>query len=150
MNQEFDNNVLDLVKQKGFYRHEYVSNFGKVKKELPSKENICSSLTDTKITDKEYEHVTNVWKIFEIKGMKDCHDFYLRCHILLLADVFEKIRNNSLKSYSLYPSHNLSTPGPSWDAMLKMTNIRLEHIPDPDMYIFFEKVKRGGNFLYFY
>ena len=52
MNQEFDNNVLDLVKQKGFYRHEYVSNFGKVKKELPSKENICSSLTDTKITDK--------------------------------------------------------------------------------------------------
>ena len=27
--------------------------------------------------------------------------------------------------------------------MLKMTKIELKHIPDPDMYIFFEKVTRG-------
>ena len=29
--------------------------------------------------------------------------------------------------------------------MLKMTNIALELIPDPDVYIFFEKGTRGGN-----
>ena len=29
--------------------------------------------------------------------------------------------------------------------MLKMAKIELELIPDPDMYIFFEKVVRGGN-----
>ena len=28
--------------------------------------------------------------------------------------------------------------------MLKMTKIELELIPDPDMYIFFEKVTKGG------
>ena len=28
--------------------------------------------------------------------------------------------------------------------MLKITKIELEVIPDPDMYIFFEKIKGGG------
>ena len=32
----------------------------------------------------------------------------------------------------------------SWDAMLNMTKVELELIPDPDMYIFFEKGTRGG------
>ena len=31
----------------------------------------------------------------------------------------------------------------SWDAMLKMAKIELELIPDPDVYIFFEKGTRG-------
>ena len=31
----------------------------------------------------------------------------------------------------------------SWDAMLKMAEIELELIPDPDVYIFFEKGTRG-------
>ena len=53
--------------------------------------------------------------------MEDYHNFYLKCDILLLADVFEKFRNKSLKSYGLCPSHYFSTPGLSWDAMLKMT-----------------------------
>ena len=37
----------------------------------------------------------------------------------------------------------MSATGFSWDAILKMTNIELELIPDPDMYIFFEKGIRG-------
>ena len=79
-----------------------------------------------------------------MKTMKDYHDLYLKCDVLLLADVFEKFRNNSLKNYGLCPSHYLSTTGLSWDAMLKMTKIELEFISDPDMHIFFEKGTRGG------
>ena len=62
----------------------------------------------------------------------------------MLADVFEKFRNNSLKNYGLCPSHYLSAPGLSWDPMLKMTQIEPELIPDPEMFIFFEKGTRGG------
>ena len=40
--------------------------------------------------------------------------------------MFEKFRNNSLRNYGLCPSHYLSAPGLSWDAMLKMTKIELE------------------------
>ena len=32
----------------------------------------------------------------------------------------------------------------SWDAILNMTKMELELIPDPYMYIFFEKGTRGG------
>ena len=46
LSQDFDNNVLDLVKQKGFYPYEYMSDFEKFKEELPSKEKFYSSLTD--------------------------------------------------------------------------------------------------------
>ena len=58
--------------------------------------------------------------------------------------VFEKFRNNSLKNYGLCPSHYFSAPGLSSDPMLKMTKIELELIPDPDMYMFFEKGTIGG------
>ena len=70
--------------------------------------------------------------------MKDYHDLYLKYEVLLLPDVFEKFRNSSLKSYELCPSHYLTGAGLSWVAMLKMTKIKLELIPDSYMCIFFE------------
>ena len=94
MCQEFDNNVLDLVKQKEFYPYEYMSNFEEFKEELPGKERFYSSLANRKISGKEYEHVLNVWKKSEMKTMKDYHDLYLKCDVLLLADVFEKFKSN--------------------------------------------------------
>ena len=74
-----------------------------------------------------------------MKTIKDYHDLYLKCDILLLAGVFEKIKNNSLKNNGLRPNHYLSAPSLRWDTMFKMTKIKLELIPDTDMYIFFEK-----------
>ena len=38
LSQEFDSEVLDLVKQKGFYPYEDISSFEKIKEKLPSKE----------------------------------------------------------------------------------------------------------------
>ena len=99
MNQEFNNNVLDLVKQKGFYPYKYISDFEKFKEQLPRKEMFCSFLTGKKIIDKEYEHVAKVSNIFEMKTTKDYYDLYLKCYVLLLTDVFEIFRNNSLKNY---------------------------------------------------
>ena len=62
LNQEFGNNLSGLIKQKGIYLCEFMSDFEKFKEELPGKERIYSSLTDRKICDKEYKHVLNVWK----------------------------------------------------------------------------------------
>ena len=45
--------------------------------------------------------------------------------------------------YRLCPSHYVSAPVLSWDAKLKVTKNELELIPDPEMYIFFEKGTRG-------
>ena len=84
------------------------------------------------------------WKQWEIVTTCFCHNLYLKCDVLLLADVSEKFRNNSLKIYGLCPSNYLSTPGLNWNAMFKMTKIDLELISDPNMCLFFEKGTRGG------
>ena len=41
--------------------------------------------------------------------------------------------------YELDLCHYFSSPGFSWDAMLKMTKIELDLISDIDMYVFIEK-----------
>ena len=59
LSQEFDNNVLDLVKQKGFYLYEFMSDFEEFKEKLLSKKKSYSLLTDRKVSDKEYQHTLN-------------------------------------------------------------------------------------------
>ena len=79
-----------------------------------------------------------------MKSMDDYHDHYFKKDVLLLANVFEKFINTCLKFYKLDPCHYFSFPGLNWDAMLKMTCVRLENILDTDMYSFSEKLLRGG------
>ena len=76
--------------------------------------------------------------------MGEYHDLYLRTDILLLADVFENFRTVCLENYKLDPCHYVSSPGLSWDAMLKYTRINLELITDVDMHQFIERGIRGG------
>ena len=49
-----------------------------------------------------------------------------------------------LSHYKLDPCHYITSPGLAWDAMLKMTNIRLDLISNVDMQLFIEKGMRGG------
>ena len=76
-----------------------MSDFEKFKEKLPSKEKFYSSLTDRKITEKEYEHVLNVWTKFEMKTVKDYQNLYLKCNNLklILTDMFENFRSNSIR-----------------------------------------------------
>ena len=76
--------------------------------------------------------------------MGDYHDHYLKKDVLLLADVFEKFIDTCLKFYKLDPCHRFSSPGLSWDAMLKMAGVELEKITDIDTYLLIEKRLRGG------
>ena len=76
--------------------------------------------------------------------MGEYHDLYLKIDVLLLCDVSEKCINVCLMNYGLDPCHYFSSPGLSWDAMLKMAGIELEKINDIDMYLFLEKGMRGG------
>ena len=57
LSQEFDNNVLYLVNQKGFYPYEYMSDFENFIEQLPSKEMFYNTLTGKKVSDEECEYV---------------------------------------------------------------------------------------------
>ena len=85
-----------------------------------------------------------IWDKFKMKNMGYYHDHYLKKDVLLLADVFEKFIDTCLKYYELDPCHYFSAQGLSLDAMLKMTDVKLEKISDIDQYLFIEKGTRGG------
>ena len=57
--------------------------------------------------------------------MEDYHDLHLKVDVLLLACVFETFRSKSINSFELDPAYYLSTPGYSWDAMLRFTDVNL-------------------------
>ena len=58
-----------------------MTDFKKFKEKLPGEEKFYSSSASK----------------FKMKTMKDYHDFYFNCYVLLLGDVFEKFRNKSFK-----------------------------------------------------
>ena len=68
----------------------------------------------------------------------------LNVDVLLLTDVFEEFRNVCLKNYSLDPAWYYTSPGLSWDALLKYSEVKLELLTDPDILLLFEKEIRGG------
>ena len=111
---------------------------------IPDKCKFFSSLKDKCISEKDYLKANNIWNMFKINTMDDYHDLYLKTDVLLLADVFEKFINTCLGYYGLDPCHYFSSPGLSWDAMLKMTEMELDLISDIDMHLFIQKGMRDG------
>ena len=79
-----------------------------------------------------------------MKNMGVYHNHYFKKVVLSLADVFKKFIGTCLKYYGLDPCHYFSSPGLSWDAMLKMTDIKFKKISVIGKYLFIEKVLRGG------
>ena len=143
--QEFKKEQFNLMKQKGIYPYDHMDSFDRFNEtKLPVQQEFYSILNNEHITDEDYQHAQNVWNTFKLQSMGDYHDLYLKSDILLLADVFENFRKTCLQYYKLDPCHYFTSPGLSWDAMLKMTNIKLELMTDIDMFQFIEKGMRGG------
>ena len=143
--EEFIGKKFDLMSQKGVYPYDFMDCLEKFNlTKLPTKEQFYSILNDKHITNDEYEYARKVGKIFAIKTMGRYHDLYLKGDVILLADVFKNFRKTCLLYYKLDPCHYFTSPGLSWDAMLKMTDIKLELMIDVDMFQFIEKGMRGG------
>ena len=136
---------IELIKQKGFYPYEFMDTVEKFNDtKLPPREAFYSKLSGKGISEKNYKHAWNVWNTFKMKTFKDYHKLYNETDALLLADVFENFRNLCLKIYGLDPVYYFTAPGLAWDACLKMTDINLELLSDPNMLLMFEKGIRGG------
>ena len=54
--------------------------------------------------------------------------------VYLLSDVYINFRKMCQQSYKLSCDNYLTAPALSWDAMLKMTKVKIELITDPDIY----------------
>ena len=143
--EAFEGEKLALMKEKGVYPYDYMDSEAKFSQtQLPQKGDFYSLLTNEEISESEYAHAQKVWETFGIENMGQYHDLYLKSDVLLLADIFENFREINLTNSGLDPAHYVSSPGLSWDAMLKMTNVKLDLISDIDTQNFIEKGMRGG------
>lgn len=134
-----------IMQRKGVFPYEYMDSQDKLKDIcLPSIEHFASQLTNSNITQSEYEYAKKVWTEKECQTMEDYHDLYLKTDVMTLADIFQTFRDNSIKIYGLDPCRYITTPSLAWDAMLKMTKVKLEKIMNMDLYEFIESGIRGG------
>ena len=139
-----DEEKRELLKRKGVFPYDWFDSIEKLNEEkLPEKKEFYSKLNVKDTSEEDYEHAKNVWKKFKIKNMREYHDLYLKTDVLLLTDVFENFRKVCKKYYNLDPAWYYTTPGLAWDAMLKMTQVELELLFDPQMYLMIENGKRG-------
>ena len=82
--------------------------------------------------------------LFCCENLSDYTELYCKSDVLLLADVFESFIDVWLEKYKLDSSHYITAPALSWDAMLKMKDVKLKLLTDSDMHLFFEEGTRGG------
>lgn len=137
--------MMKLLTRKGVFPYEYVGCWDKLEEtSLPSKENFYSTLSDSHISDCDYEHAKVVWETFHIKTLGEYSDLYLKTDVLLLAEVFENFRNICLDTYKLDPCQYLTTPSLSCSAMMKYTKVELELLIDYEMIQFIKSGIRGG------
>jgi hypothetical protein len=131
--------------EKGIYPYEYMDSFDRFKEtQLPPKEKFYSALNESGINDEDYAKAKHVWQTLNMQTMKDYHDFYLKCDVFLLSDVFDTFRNAMLTSHKLDPIHYITLPSFSWDAALKQSKIELELLTEYEMHCMVEKGIRGG------
>lgn len=141
----FDGEQRSMVKRKGVYPYEWLESLDKLNDvKLPPKQSFFSKLSGEGVSEEDYEHANSVWKTFGMKTMRDYHNLYNRSDVLLLADVFENFRKVCKNNYGLDPCWYYTAPGLSWDALLKITGIKLDLLSDPDMLLMFERGVRGG------
>ena len=145
------NKFVKLLR-KGVYPYEYAGTWERFSEiSLPSKKDFYSNLNMEDISDIDYRHANNVFKVFKLENLGDYHDLYVQSDTLLLADYYYYryyyliiFRDMYLKEYELDPAHFLSLPGLAWQACLKKTNIELELLTDYDMLLLVEEGIRGG------
>lgn len=74
-------------------------------------------------------------------------NLYLNVDVLLLSCVFENFKKESLNLFELDSAHYSSTPGYSWYATLRFTDVNLKLISNTDRYQFIDNAIRAGIFM---
>ena len=112
-------NKFILLLRKGVYPYEYMDSRERFDEILLPDKDFYSILNMEGITVVDYRHVQKVFKEFKMNDLGAYHDLYVQSNTLLLADVFENIRNKCIEICELDPAHFLSAPGLAWQTCLK-------------------------------
>lgn len=134
-----------LVLRKGVFPYDHCNSWERLDEtSLPPKQAFYNKLTDCGINEEDYVHSKKVWAAFKCTTLGEYSDIYLKTDVLLLADVFQNFRTVTMNTHKIDPAHYFTAPGMAWDAMLRLTGVKLELLQDYDMILMVERGIRGG------
>jgi hypothetical protein len=140
-----DNRLKYLIR-KGSFPYEFAKSLSDYSlPNLVPKEAFYNSITRTHITEEKYKLAKEIWNVFDMKCMRDYMEIYCMCDTLLLAEVFEAFRYESLNNFEIDPTHFISLPGFAYSAFLKVTGVSLDYISDPEIFDMLSSNLRGGH-----
>ena len=135
----------ELLMRKAALPYDYLTDRNTLREDkLPPIQAFHNKLNDTPLDERDYHRAQTIWEEFECKCLGDYLEIYVTLDMLLLAAVFENFRASTYKHFRLDPGHYVSAPSLSFDAMLRITRVKIDLLSDLDMYLFFCKGIRGG------
>jgi len=111
--------------------------------QLPPIEAFHDNLKDKTLKQEDYDRAQQTWSHFGIQDLQQYHDHYLLSDVLLLADVFQHFRRTVYEQHKLDCLYFITLPSLAWTTALKHTEVELDLITDPDMYLMIENNMRG-------
>lgn len=141
-----DKTKRELLLRKGVFPYEFATSIEALRdaKSMPAKEHFFNHLTDSGVTDVDYEHANRVFQEFSCSNRLDYTMLYMMLDTALLADVFIHFRETMHDKFQLDPCQYISLPGYAYDCMLKLTGIAIDYIRDPDLFLMLSQNIRGG------
>lgn len=135
----------DLLKMKNFYPYEYMDSYEKLNETcLPPISSFYSTLTNSQISEENYEHAQKVWRVFGCKTLLDFTLLYLKVDCMILCCCSEFFRKRFLKDFNLDPFQYTTLASLSFDAMLLYTNVEIALFTDHEMLHMLTSSMRGG------
>ena len=135
----------DAYFEKGCYPYEYIMDETKLDEtELLPKSAFYKRLVGKDLDDEQYERAKQLWTKRGMTTLSDWHHFYILLDVLLLADVFEAFRHMMIDACGLDCLHFTRLPSMTLQLALKVTDVELELITEPDIYLMIESAIRGG------
>jgi hypothetical protein len=148
MREEFSNiseENFQLLLAKGVFPYDYFDSWERLSEpQLPPQAEFFNRLRNCAPADEDYHRAQKVWREFHCSSFQDYMELYMKCDVLQLACIFEAFRNVCLQHYGLDPAYYVSSPNLAWDSMLKMTDVELDLISDPEMFKMLDNGIRGG------
>ncbi|GFQ68067.1 uncharacterized protein TNCT_451541 [Trichonephila clavata] len=134
-----------LLKRKGIFPYSYFSSPAVLNQTcLPLKEAFYNALTNSHITNDEYNFAQLIFRSFRCKTFGDYLKLYQQLDVILLAEVFTSFRQKCMAYYNLDPCHFITAADLTWNAGLNFTKVELEIFTDANMYLWIENNIRGG------
>ncbi|XP_034242358.1 uncharacterized protein LOC117645912 [Thrips palmi] len=111
---------------------------------LPPIESFYSSLSESCITQSEYEHALYVFEVMGCQSVGDYLRLYNIVDVLMLACVWHSFVTTNRTNYALDPSHFITAPSYYYQCCLFKSKETLELVQDVNMYWQLNNNIRGG------